>query len=175
MATVLPVPIWNRGLTVDFWFRQNGSQGQNNLIGWGGPGAYTTIYTGGTGQPLNVYAYAGGSRIVGSTGITADVWHHIAVTRASGNLRLFLDGVQEGSTYTDSTNYGLDTFEPRIGGYRTSPAVGGRLDGWIDEVRILVGTAVRVGSSHHRHPRTVLAVHAIPIAGAGAVKASARL
>lgn len=44
-------------------------------------------------------------RIVGTTILTLGVWHHIAVSRVAGNTRLFLDGVQEGAIFVDTTVY----------------------------------------------------------------------
>jgi hypothetical protein len=45
-------------------------------------------------------------RITAPTGtLVPGAWQHIAVCRASGITRLFVDGVQVGSSYTDSTNY----------------------------------------------------------------------
>jgi hypothetical protein len=59
------------------------------------------IYT--ASGTLKLFA-AGADRITGST-FTTGAWHHIAWCRASGVSRLFLDGTQVGSNYTDSNNY----------------------------------------------------------------------
>ncbi|BCU96859.1 MAG: hypothetical protein CM15mV13_3220 [uncultured marine virus] len=40
-----------------------------------------------------------------STGVVANTWTHIAVTRSTGVTRLFVGGTLAGS-YTDNTNYG---------------------------------------------------------------------
>jgi hypothetical protein len=41
-----------------------------------------------------------------TTGITAGSWNYIAVTRASGSLRMFINGTQVGSTTTMTTDLG---------------------------------------------------------------------
>lgn len=39
--------------------------------------------------------------------ITINTWHHVAVSKLSTGTRMYLDGNQVGSTYTDNNNYGL--------------------------------------------------------------------
>lgn len=51
-----------------------------------------------------VYYTNGSARITGSTASTT-TWYHIAVCRVSGTTRLFINGTQQGSNYTDSNNY----------------------------------------------------------------------
>ncbi len=51
------------------------------------------------------YFVNGGSRITGSGSIKAGQWSHIAVIRSGTATKLFINGAQIGSTYTDSNNY----------------------------------------------------------------------
>lgn len=51
-----------------------------------------------------IYYTGGAVRISGSTAST-NTWYHIAVSRASGTTRLFVDGVQQGGNYTDGNSY----------------------------------------------------------------------
>lgn len=44
-------------------------------------------------------------KINGTTAISLDAWHHIAITRTGTTIRMWVDGVQEGSTWTSSTTY----------------------------------------------------------------------
>ena len=62
-------------------------------------------------------------------------WTHLAVSRSSGSMRLFLDGVQAGSTYSSSVNFSSP--QRRIGAKYT--ATGQFFDGYIDDVRITKG------------------------------------
>lgn len=88
-----------------------------------------------------MYSSGATDRITATTSLTTGVWHHLAVTRASGSTRMFLNGAQEGSTYTDSNNYSVGaTDKPYIGGYTVTPA-SYSINGWSDEVRIMKGIA----------------------------------
>jgi hypothetical protein len=83
---------------------------------------------------LRIYTNTTGSNIIsGSTTLSTNTWYHIAVTRdGSNNLKLFLNGTQEGSTYTTSINLGSD--RPfRIGDNITANA---GMNGYIDELRV---------------------------------------
>lgn len=55
----------------------------------------------------NFGMFAGGATRIITTGapVTANTWHHVAISRSSGSTKLFLNGSQAGSTYSDSTNY----------------------------------------------------------------------
>ncbi|MGW8185080.1 MAG: InlB B-repeat-containing protein [Candidatus Moraniibacteriota bacterium] len=65
-------------------------------------------------------------------------WHHYAIARSGGIIKLFIDGVQIGSDISNSTN-----FQPasvlRIGS--SVHATGQYLNGYIDEFRVSRGTA----------------------------------
>lgn len=68
----------------------------------------------------------------------AEQWYHIAISRASGTMRVFIDGVLLGSAVSNSTNYANGTLQ--IGG-----SVDGSdwsLHGYIDEFRVVKGTAI---------------------------------
>lgn len=65
--------------------------------------ARPTIYA--VGNNLR-YFVSGSDRITGgAASVVINVWQHIAISRVSGSTRLFVDGVQKGSTFTDGTNY----------------------------------------------------------------------
>lgn len=70
----------------------------------GGTPAALTIYTYTNGR-LGFYV-SGAERIVSAAStIASNTWYAIAVSRVSGSTRLFVNGTQVGSTYTDSINY----------------------------------------------------------------------
>ena len=85
-----------------------------------------------------IYYVDGAARITGSGVISATTWHHIAVTREGSSTKLFVDGTQVGSTYTDNNDYA--TAKPLIIGEDYASANG--LTGYIDDFRVIKGKAV---------------------------------
>jgi hypothetical protein len=123
--------------TIDLWFRVNTATAQSSMVLYDTRpnaigGAYQTIYIG--SQKLSYYTGSGAVPITGTTTVTYDTWHHCALVRQSGNTKLYLDGTQEGSTYSDPTNYSCPASRPVIAGkgYNLTEEEFG---GWIDEFR----------------------------------------
>lgn len=85
-------------------------------------------------------AYNGASSAAtGTTTVTLNAWHHVAVCRASGTRRLFLDGGLEASG-SDSYNYASYTQALTIGCDATGNA-NAQFQGYIDDVRVTKGVA----------------------------------
>lgn len=76
-------------------------------------------------------------RITGGS-LTTSTWYHIAVSRVSGSTRLFINGTQSGSTYSDSNNYTCGSSRPVMGalGYDVSLF---NLNGFMDDIRVTKG------------------------------------
>ncbi len=72
-----------------------------------------------------------------ATSILDGNWHHVAVTRASGTQRMFFDGVLQGATVSDTTNYNSTT------NYAVANPGGtyNAFNGYIDDLRITKGYA----------------------------------
>jgi len=79
--------------------------------------------------------------ITGATVLAINTWYHVAVSRSGTSTKLFLNGVQEGSTYTDTRNY-----------IQTPFTIGARFDGtlgwhgYIDDFRVIKGVALYTGT-----------------------------
>lgn len=83
--------------------------------------------------------YANGAVVISTTAVpTPNDWSHIAICRGSGSSRLFLNGTQVGSTYSDSISYAAPGSVLIIG---ANDAYGTVLNGYIDELRITKGVA----------------------------------
>lgn len=79
--------------------------------------------------------------ITGAAGsITINGWHHIALARSGTSTKLFVNGTQVGSTYTDSNNYLCGASRPSIGVNGANTTVGFYL-GYMDDFRITKGVA----------------------------------
>jgi hypothetical protein len=74
-----------------------------------------------------------------ATGMNNGNWNHVAMTRSSNTVRLFLNGTQIGS-YTTSYNFWDSTTALLLGGFY-SGAGGEDIDGYVDELRITKGVA----------------------------------
>ena len=124
--------------TIEGWIYLDATSGVQTFVDLrSGADADTAvwIYADGTDIKTNV----GTSTVITGTGaLSATTWHHIALSRSTTSTRLFVDGTQVGSTYSDSNNYGA-TKPVYIGAEHDA---GGLLDGNIDDLRIVKGTAV---------------------------------
>ncbi len=128
--------------TVDFWVYFNSLVSPNVILyddrPTGTNGFYATIYVDTLSTPTFRYLTNSSNRITGATTIVINTWYHVALSRVSGTTKLFLNGVQEGSSYTDSDNL--------ISGGTSRPLIGisgvdgsGSFNGFIDELRVSKG------------------------------------
>jgi hypothetical protein len=116
--------------TVEYWVRSTTLSSYD--IHWDLRGSNTSqlspiVYTNGTTLYMDVGAT---TRITGGT-LSTNTWYHIALSRSSGSTKMFINGTQTGSTYTDSNNYVAAT--PLYIGMSQS---GSGVDGFMDEFRI---------------------------------------
>lgn len=108
-------------------------------------------------------------RITGGT-LTTSTWYHIAACRSSGNTRLFINGSQTGSTYSDSNNYSCGSSRPIMGALGFSTDLF-NLNGYLDDVRVT--RAARYISNFTAptasHPTTAIvpAIPTLPTASGG--------
>ncbi|AXF41237.1 virion structural protein [Cyanophage S-TIM4] len=81
----------------------------------------------------NLEYYVNGSIVIqGTANIVANQWTHVAISKSGSVTRMFVNGVQDGSNYSDSNNYG--TNKPiRIG---DDTAGNNHFIGYIDEFRV---------------------------------------
>jgi hypothetical protein len=124
--------------TVEAWVYFNNVSGQqclftnyqNSTNGW-------ALQLAGSAA-INANLSGDGFDILGSTAISANTWYHIALsgTSASPGIKLFINGIQEGFTYTGAT--ALNTTTAFITG---SIAGSAYFNGYIDDLRITKGVA----------------------------------
>lgn len=85
------------------------------------------------------YNVANTDRITGTTTLSTGIWYHVAVVKSSGSTKMYLNGSQEGSTYSDSNSYVLNS--PVIGKFSGSGAAA-YFGGYLTNLRIVKGTAI---------------------------------
>lgn len=118
-----------RDFTVEYWVRSTTLSGYD--IHWDLRGGNTSqispiVYTLNGVLTLDVGAT---TRITGST-LSTNTWYHIALSRSGTSTKLFVNGTQSGSTYTDTNDY-LAATPLYIG-----QSSGNGVDGFMDEFRI---------------------------------------
>ena len=134
LSTASALGMGSGDFTIEYFVRFTASGTQVHLD-QRGSGTALYIYSSGT---TLYFADDVANRITGTSALTADTWHHIAVSKSGSSTKLFVDGTQVGSTYTDSTDYGAS--KPLyIATYYQASAV--FLNGNIDELRITKGVA----------------------------------
>lgn len=129
--------LWDIGtgdFTVDFWVRHNTEVNGRYFYAHGSAPTFGMRVV--SGQTL-VYI-AGSSVLFPSETFTTGTWQHVAVTRSGTSLKLFIDGT-EASSATNSSNITGGSTVFAIGAFNDGSNVH---DGWIDEFRLVVGTAV---------------------------------
>ena len=77
--------------------------------------------------------------LIGTSNVCNGAWHHIAATRFNSTLRLFVDGIQQGSTtYSVSVSPNSGKPRPYVGTYN---GTSGDFNGYIQDLRITKGIA----------------------------------
>ena len=127
---------WDFGtgdFTIDFRVRFDGAPVAGDFIDRNSTSDFNILWNG-----TNLILQLGGSAVVTvAWSPTADTWYHIAATRQGSTAYLFLNGVLQGSA-SNSTN--IDSATAVNIGRRSNDV--GYLKGWMDEVRIVKGTAI---------------------------------
>jgi hypothetical protein len=128
--------------TIEFWVYYNSGLTADVALFDGRPsgtnGVYPLIFSNTTGKL--VWYINSAARITGTTTLSTSTWYHVAVARSGTNTKLFLNGTQEGSTYTDSNSYLLGTDRPIIAAAGATLGAD-PLNGYIDDLRITKGYA----------------------------------
>ena len=135
------VPIGSSDYTVDFWVRISAHVGSDAILYDSrtsvGAANGITIYVAQTSHVVKFFQNSA-DRITGTTALLTGTWYHVAVTKSGSSTKLFINGTQEGSTYSASYSVSNTTGIDEIGGDKSGAQ---QMNGWIDEFRILSGTA----------------------------------
>ena len=136
--TVASQPDFNFGtddFCVEMWIYRTGGASANQILAdfrSNTSQTVPTLFLSATYVPG--YVVNGFQYITGSAAIPLNTWTHIAVSRSGTGTKLFVNGTQSGSTYTDTNTY-----------IQCPLTIGARFDGtlgfpgYIDDVRISKG------------------------------------
>lgn len=121
--------------TIAFWVWHDNATQPQHIVEGRGSGTTPVLYVN-----ASTYRFFDGSgdRIFGGT-FTTNTWTHIALTRKSGITRLFQNGTQIGSNYTDNNNYTMAASRPYLGCFQPGTAM---LRGFLDEFVWIKGLAL---------------------------------
>jgi len=101
-----PANDWNFGtadFTIDYWTNFTALGSYSYHWCWSISSSYYAYISGGTS--FNVM----GNTFTWSPTPSLGVWYHVALVRASGLFYFFLNGIQQGSALTNTTNYAIYT------------------------------------------------------------------
>jgi len=120
---------------VEMWIYRTGSPGVNQILAdfrSSTPQIVPTFYLSTTYYPSLVVN--GATVITGTTAAALNTWTHVALSKSGTSTKIFINGTQTGSTYTDTNTY-----------VQGPVTIGARFDnttaffGYIDDVRISKG------------------------------------
>ena len=140
---------WAGEFTVETWIRFDSLTGWQYIVNSTADDSYFfRLAWNGSQWSYGLMATAG----LISDSLLVDTWYHLAMTRdSSDNVRLYRDGVYKGTlgavSGTVNSNSGIT-----IGRY--NPSTNQYLGGYLDEMRILKGTAAYTGTGSFTPPTT---------------------
>jgi len=128
--------------TVEFWANETNwnLQGGTNYAHWISINSYLTgvmIRPDLTGSSIQVFV--GGTQYTFTISLSLGTWYHIAVSRSSSSMRLFVNGTQVGSTQTVTYNILTNTSNTIGSAVHSTTEV---MQGYLSNLRIVSGSAV---------------------------------
>jgi hypothetical protein len=125
--------------TIEFWVNTNQTVNEFAVVDFRTVNGFFPFIAHDSTRGVFYYLNSG-YRIESNTVLTIGIWYHIAVARSGSSTKLFIDGTQAGSTYTNSNSLSVGANRPAIGingeSLGTLP-----LNGYIDDLRITKGVA----------------------------------
>lgn len=122
--------------TAEFWVYITAANGTNQPFFRGTSSGAIRIYRNTSNQL--VFATSGGSDLIIGGSILQNTWYHVSSDRASGTLRLFLDGSLIGSV---ASSHNLSTTQIMLGANGLTYSTG-----YYDDVRLTINYARHIAS-----------------------------
>ncbi len=128
----------SQAFTVDFWMYPLDNGDSSYLIGKSTPDAgqgYDVRFRNNTIVLVGVNGWA--ENIISDASVSANAWHHVAVSSTTNTVYLFIDGSQKGTC--PRAPISEQNIPLRIG--KTAAYGGAAFHGYMDEIRFSLGTA----------------------------------
>lgn len=128
--------------TIEFWIYQTarGSIRQILDIADGNSAGRLILWVDTGGTLINLGSNGGSRHSTAGGAIVLNSWIHVALVRSSGTTKFYINGIQSGTDYADSTNYTCTTGSVHLG--INSDGSTYPLNGYLSNFRIVKGTAV---------------------------------
>jgi hypothetical protein len=122
--------------TIDFWCNTTSFPSSVGVIYSSGLSGGIDVCITNTGR-VQIIKSGVGAILTSTSGVSINAWSHVAVTRESGTIRIFINGTQvySGSDYTNYTSTG----NACVGSEDAYPSVS--YNGFVDELRVIIGEA----------------------------------
>ena len=130
-------PIGTGDFAAEAWFYVDGSNSTYRHI-FDTRTSDSTGFSLGVDDQNRIFLFSVNSFRVQAGTVAANTWHHVALVRNSGSVRVYFNGTQVGSTWTDSTDYSQTTLH--IGRYYANTTQFQWL-GYLDDIRLTVGSS----------------------------------
>ena len=123
--------------TIEYWMKATNFDSTGNVFDNRDAGVNNSIITNTNTSGQHRLWYVGGYRIT-SSALSTNTWYHIAIVRNSGVTTMYINGVAESTTWSDTTNF---TGQKITLGTEVDGA-SSEFHGYISNFRVVVGTAV---------------------------------
>lgn len=139
-----PAIYWTSDFTIDCWVNTTDATTDGGFY----RGVWTIGNSNGDGLELGIfntgvmilYSANGSVYITGTVAVNDGNWHHLACVRSGTSVKMYVDGVLDGTPSTSSFAFSGGYLFIGVAGDATIP--GGKWNGYVDEFRIVKGTAV---------------------------------
>jgi len=136
-----PFAFGSGDFTIEFWIYYTSTP--DVILDWrqsgGGVTPVPTIYY--SGSALRYFV--GTDQIVGSS-LSSSTWYHIAICKISNVTKMYINGTQSGSNYSDTNTYLVGSGRPIIAGNGSSPGSAGSY--YLSNIRLVKGVGVYTGA-----------------------------
>lgn len=143
------VTLGSGDFTIEGWVRFTANlpykDGDNNysacFFGQPQTGGLSIVFKSGTssGAPTSInYTIIGTSTISRTISLSNNVWYHVAISRSSGTVYMFIDGALQGTSFANTTSFTTGTCQI---GYLNLTSFLDYFPGYIDDLRVTKGFA----------------------------------